>query len=164
MGQKIADQAHRDGVAEQCPAPAVQKRSDVDLALMDHDDHVRRDVALCVLTTAPPHDAHTRDLRRTVPGIGASLRLVVRDASHASRRCPRGQAFVSYGRFVTCAQESAGTPEGPSGTTRGKADRQWACSEAAVRCWRANPAGQTSLTRVENQHRQAKALTVLAPQ
>jgi transposase len=143
IGQKIADKANRDGVAERCPAPAVQKSIEVDLALIDHDDHVLRDVALCVLTTAKQHDANTRYLRRTVPRIGESLSLVVLDASHDSRRFPRVQAFVSYCRLVKCAKESAGTHDGTSGTTMGKAYRKWAFSEAAVLCSRANPAGQT---------------------
>src|SRR5215203_5087302 len=120
MGQKIADQAHRDGVAERCPAPAVQKSIEVDLALIDHDDHVRRDVALCVLTTAKPHDANTSYLRRTVPRIGESLSLVVLDEIHDIRRFPRVQAFVSYCRFVKRATESAGKHDGTSGTTMGK--------------------------------------------
>jgi hypothetical protein len=64
---------------------------------------------------------------------------------------------------VTCAQASAGTRDGPGGTTIGTADLQWAFSEAAVRLWRDHPSGQTSLTRLENTHGKGKALTVLAP-
>jgi hypothetical protein len=46
----------------------------------------------------------------------------------------------------------------------GHADLSWAFSEAAVLGWRANPAGQKSLTRVEKTHETGKALTVLAHQ
>src|SRR5215470_9670772 len=38
MGKKIAYKANRAGVAERFPAPAVQKRLEVDLALIGHYD------------------------------------------------------------------------------------------------------------------------------
>jgi hypothetical protein len=100
MGTKIASQASRAGVAERFSAPAGHKRIDVTLALMSHDDSLLRDMALSVLTTAQPRHANTLSLLRTVPGIGELLRLVLRDDIHALHRCPRGQAFVSYGRLV----------------------------------------------------------------
>ncbi len=62
MGQKIASQANRVGVAERCPAPAVQKSIEVDLALLGHDDDLLRDVELSMLRTAKQHNAHTRYL------------------------------------------------------------------------------------------------------
>jgi transposase len=121
IGKKIAYRANRDGVAERFPDPAVQKRIEVDLALIDHDDHWLRDVDLCVLKTAKQHDANALYLLRTVPGIGEILSLVVRYASHAIQRFPRVQEFVSYGRLVKCAKESAGKRSGTSGTQIGNA-------------------------------------------
>lgn len=59
LGQTSAYTATRDGVAERCPDPAVQTSIAVDLALMGPYAHVRRDVALAVLSTAQPHEAHT---------------------------------------------------------------------------------------------------------
>jgi len=59
MGKKIAYQATRDGVAERVPDPAVQKSIAVDLALMDHDDQVLRDVERSILTTAKQPNANT---------------------------------------------------------------------------------------------------------
>jgi hypothetical protein len=44
----------------------------------------------------------------------------------------------------------------------GNAYLQWAFSEAAVLLLRDNPAGQKALSRLEKQHGQGKALTVLA--
>src|SRR5215510_1360942 len=73
IGKKIAYEANRDGVAERFADPAVQKSIAVDLALIDHSDHLLRDVELCVLTTAKQHDAHTLYLLCTVPGIGEIL-------------------------------------------------------------------------------------------
>ena len=162
MGRKIADKTNRDGVAERLADPAVHKSIAVDLALIGHDDELLRDVERSILTAATPHDANTRYLRRTVPGIGAILSLVLRYALHEIQRFPRVQEFVSDGRLVTCATASAGKRDGTSGTTIGHASRTWACSAAAVRFRRANPAGQQDRGRLANTHGQGKALTVLA--
>ena len=77
IGKKIASKANRDGVAERFPDPAVPKSIEVDLALIGHDDHLRRAVELSVLQTAKPHDATTLYLLRTVLGIGAILSLML---------------------------------------------------------------------------------------
>jgi transposase len=61
-----------------------------------------------MVQTAKPHDANTLYLLQTVPGIGKILSLVLRYESHDIARFPRVQDFVSYGRLVTCAKESAG--------------------------------------------------------
>ena len=45
IGQKIAYQATRDGVAERVPDPAVQQSIAVDLALLGSDDERRRELA-----------------------------------------------------------------------------------------------------------------------
>jgi transposase len=120
----------------------VHKSLAVDLALMGHDDQRRRDVERSILTTAQPHAANTRYLRRTGPGIGEMLSLVRRDDIPNIRRFPRVQECVSYGRLVTCAKASAGKRAGPAGSKMGNAYRTWAFSEAAGLCFRANPAGQ----------------------
>jgi hypothetical protein len=51
----------------------VPKRLAVDRALLGHDDRLRRDVELSILTTAKQPKAQTRYLLRPVPGIGALL-------------------------------------------------------------------------------------------
>jgi transposase len=162
IGKKIAYKANRDGVAERCSAPAVQKSIAVDLALLGHSDALLRDVALSLLKAAQPHNAHTRYRLRTVPGIGEILSLVLLDEMHDIQRCPRVQAFVSSCRLVKCAKESAGKRDGTAGTQIGHAYLTWAFSEAAVLCRRAKPPGQKSLGRRENKHGKSKALTVLA--
>jgi transposase len=162
MGQKIAYKANRDGVAERFADPAVQKSIAVDLALIGHDDELLRDIERSILKAATPHDANTLDLLRTVPGIGELLSLVLLDAIHDIQRFPRVQDFVSYGRLVTCAQESAGKRYGTAGTKSGQAYLKWAFAEAAVLCRRHHPPGQKLLVRLENKHGKGKALTVLA--
>src|SRR5262245_57497794 len=73
IGKKLAYKGNRDGVAERFRDPAVQKSVEVDLALIDHYDHLLRDVELSVLKTAKQHNANTLYLLRTVPGIGEIL-------------------------------------------------------------------------------------------
>jgi transposase len=162
IGKKLAYKANRDGVAERFPEPAVQKRMEVDLALINHYDCLLGDIELSILTTAKPHHAHTLYLLRTVPGIGEILSLVLLYEIHDIGRFPRVQAFVSYGRLVKCTKESAGKRYGTSGTKIGNAYLTWAFSEAAVLCLRNNPAGQKYLTKLENKHGKGKALTMLA--
>jgi Transposase IS116/IS110/IS902 family len=84
-----------------------------------------------LVQTATQQEAQTLDRLQAVPGIGKIVSLVLRYAMPALTRFPRVQAFVSYGRLVTCAQESAGTRDGTAGTTIGHAYRTWAFSAAA---------------------------------
>jgi transposase len=162
IGKKMAYKGNRGGVAERFPELAVQKSSEVDLALLGHDDDLLRDLELSLLRTAKPHNAHPRYLLRTVPGLGEILSLVLWYDIHAIDRFPRGQEFVSYGRLVKCPRESAGKRYGTAGAKIGNASLKGAFSETAVLFLRANPAGQQSLARLEKKHGQGKALTVLA--
>jgi hypothetical protein len=59
IGTKMADKANRDGGAERCADPAGPKRIEVDLALINSDDALRRDVERTLLKTAQHHDANT---------------------------------------------------------------------------------------------------------
>jgi hypothetical protein len=162
IGKNIADTANRDGVAERCADPAVQKSIAVDLSLVSPDDELRRDVALTILKTAKHHDVNTRYLLQTVPGIGTILRLVRLDEMHHIDRCPSVQDFASYCRLVKCAKESNGKRSGTSGSKIGHAHLTWAFSEAAVLCLRDNPAGQQFLSRLEKTHDKGTALTIFA--
>ena len=162
-GKKIAYKAHRAGVAERCPAPAVQQSIAVDLALLDDYAQRLRERELTIVQTAKQHDAKTLYLLQTVPGIGKILSLVRLDEMHDIARFPRVQDFVSYCRLVKCAQESAGKHYGTSGTQSGNAYLKWAFSAAAVLFLRNTPAGQKYLARLEKKHGKGTALTILAP-
>ena len=164
IGKKIAYTANREGVAERFADPAVHKSIEVDLALMTSYDALLRDVELPIVTTARHHDAHSRHLLQTVPGIGKMLSLVLLYDIHDVHRFPRVQDVVSSCRLVTCARESAGKRYGTSGTTIGNAHLKWAFSEAAVLCLRDHPAAQKYLARLEKKHGKGKALTILAQQ
>jgi transposase len=162
IGKKIAYKANRDGVAERFADPAVQKSIAVDLALIPYDDELLGDVERTIVNTAKHHDANTRYLLQTVPGIGKMLSLVLLYDIHDINRFPRVQDFVSSCRLVKCAKESAGKRLGTSGTTIGNAHLKWAFAEAAVLFLRDHPAAQKYLTRLEKKPDKGKALTVLA--
>jgi transposase len=99
-----------------------------------------------------------------VPGIGKILSLVRLYEMHDLDRLPTVQDFVSYGRLVQCAKESAGKRLGTSGKKSGNAHLKWALSEAAALFLRNHPAGQKYLARLEKKHDTGKALTILAHQ
>ena len=101
IGKKIAYKTNRDGVAERCADPAVQKSIDVDLALIGSYDELLRDVELTLVNTAKHHDANTLYLLQTVPGIGKILSLVLLYEIHQIDRFPRGQDV----RFVWSSGE-----------------------------------------------------------
>ena len=147
IGKKIAYKANRSGVAERFADPAVQKSVEVDLALLDYDDQLLRDLEFAMVKMAKQHDANTLSLLQTVPGIGKILSLVLLYEIHDIARFPRVQDFVSYCSLVKCAKESAGKRYGTSGTKIGNAYLKWAFSEAAVLFLRNNPAGQKYLAR-----------------
>jgi transposase len=162
IGKKIAYKANREGVADRFPELAVQKNIEVDLALITYYDELLSDLELYILKTAKQHDAHPLYLVQTVPGIGKILSLVLLYESHDIARFPRVQDFVSYGRLVTWAKESAGTRLGTAGKNIGNAHLKWAFSEAAALCLRNHPEGQRMLARLGKRHAKGKALTSLA--
>jgi transposase len=162
IGKKLAYKGNREGVAERFADPAVHQSIEVDLALIDSYDRLRSELELAIVKTAKQHDANTFYRLQSVPGIGKILALVLLYEIHDLQRFPRVQEFVSYGRLVKCAKESAGKRYGTSGTKIGNAYLKWAFSEAAVLFLRANPRGQKYLARLEKKHGKGKALTVLA--
>jgi hypothetical protein len=149
-------------VAERFPAPAVQQSVAVDRALSDDDDQRLSDGELTIVPTAKPHDAQTLYRRPSVPGIGTMLSVVLRSEMHDLTRFPRVQEFVSYGRLVTWAKDSAGTRDGPSGAKSGTTSLKWAFSAAAVLCLRNHPAAPQYLARLAPPHGTGTALTVFA--
>jgi Transposase IS116/IS110/IS902 family len=162
LGQQMADKAKRDGVAERCAEAAVHKTIAVDLALLTSDDALRKDLALSLLTTATPHDAHTLYLRPTVPGIGQMLSLVRLSASPRIDRCPCVPAFASDARLVKGRTASGGKRWGTSGQKIGHAHLTGAFAEAATLFVRHTPQGQKLWARLENKQATGKALSLLA--
>jgi hypothetical protein len=145
LGQKLADQAQRGGVAERVAEPAWYQRLEVDRAWIGPDDARLRDREWSVLSTAQEHHTNTRSWLRTGPALGERLRLVLRDDSHDIHRVPRVQDVGSSCRRVNGAKASAGKRDGPGGRTLGTADLTWAFSEAAGLLWRDHPSGPNAL-------------------
>ncbi len=155
--KKLAYKAHRAGVAERFPEPAVQQSIAVDLALINTYDRLLTGLELDLVQTAKAHDAQTFYRLRSIPGVGTSLALVLLYEIHDIHRFPRVQEFVSYGRLVKCAKESAGKRDGTSGKKIGNAYLKWAFAEAAVLFLRNNPASQKYLARLERRHGKGQA-------
>ena len=162
IAKKLTYKANRDGMAEGFPEPAVQQ---------EHRGGPRADRSLRPPAggpragsrrTAKEHDPQTYYRLRSIPGVGKILALVMLYEIHDIRRFPSVQDFVSYGRLVKCAKESAGKRYGTGGKKIGNAHLKWAFSEAAVLFLRNNPAGQKYLARLVKKHGKGKALTVLA--
>jgi transposase len=162
IGKKIADKAHRDGVAERFNDPAVPKTIAVDLALITSDDQLLSDLELFLLKTATQHDAQTLSLVHPVPGIGKILSLVWLYDSHDIDRFPRVPDVASSCRLGKWAKESGGKRLGTSGNKIGKAHLTWAFSEAATLFVRGNEPGQKYRARLEQKHDKGKALRMLA--
>jgi hypothetical protein len=95
LGQTIADQVNRAGVAQRLAAPAGHKRLAVDLALLTSDDQRLGDMARALLQAATHPDANTLSLGPTVPGLGKILRRVRRDELPDMARFPSGPDVVS---------------------------------------------------------------------
>jgi transposase len=108
IGKKLAYKANREGIAERFPDPAVQQSIEVDLALLNSYDRLLTELELSLVNTAKAHNAQIFYRLRSIPGVGKILALVLLDEIHDIHRFPRVQEFVSYGRLVKCAKESAG--------------------------------------------------------
>ena len=121
IGKKIAYKANREGVAARFADPAVQKSLAVDLALITSYAERLRDVALTIVTTANHHDANTRYLLQTVPGIGTILSLVLLYDIHQIDRFPQGtrcpSPLAAWGNVARHRQANAGGPQGPQSAT-----------------------------------------------
>jgi transposase len=132
LGTPLKSKVQHEGVAQRFADPAVQQNIEVDLALIDDDDRLIRDLEPQIMTAAQQHAPPTLERLRSVPGIGPIFSWVLLYDIHAIHRFPRGQEFASSCRVVKCAHESAGTRYGTSGHTSGHVHLTWAFSEAAV--------------------------------
>jgi hypothetical protein len=117
LGQQIAYQTHRDGVAARFAEPAGPKRLEIDLALIGSSDEWLRDLDLALVKAARPHDANTRYRLRTVPGIGKILSLVWLTTFmiwSASRGCRSWPPTVASSRVPRNLLAKGTAPQGPT--------------------------------------------------
>jgi hypothetical protein len=94
-GKKRAYHANRDGVAERCPDPAGQQSMAGARARLGYSAPLLHALEWHLVKAATQPDAPTLYLLHTVPGIGKSLRLVLRYELHDSQRFPSVQDFVA---------------------------------------------------------------------
>ena len=164
IGKKLAYQANRTGGADRFPEPSVRQTVEVALQLSDSDEELLREVERYIVETAKHPDVQTFYRRRSIPGVGKSLALVLRYETHDLTRFPRVQEFVSYARLVKCPRASAGKRAGTGGHKIGHGPLKWACSAAAGLFLRHHPLGPAHLAKLARPHGTAKALSILAHQ
>lgn len=157
----MAYQANREGGEAHFPDPSVRKTIAVDLALLDHYDQSLREMELYITRRAKGQEGQTDARLHSVPGSGPILALVIFYEMQDIPRFPRVPDFVSYGRLVKGAKDSNGKRLGTSGQKSGTRPLRWAFAEAAILFLRQNQLGKEYFTKLERQHGQAKALTVL---
>ncbi len=164
MGKTLAYQANREGVEAHFPEPSVRKTSELEVALLDHDDQLWSAVALSSTRTAKGPAAQSFSRLQSGPGVGQILALGSRYELQDLSRFPRVQDCGSYGRLVTCAKESAGNRHGLSGQKMGTPQRKGACSAAAGLCLRQHQPGKEDCAKLEHKQGNGKALPVRAHQ
>ena len=162
FGKNLAHKSNREGLSERFIDPCVQQSIALDMALIDVYDQRLTELELYIVRTAKGHDANTFYRLRSVPGIGKILALVILYEIQDIGRFEQVGHFLSYGRLVKCARESAGKRYGSSGAKIGNVHLRWAFGEAACLFLRHNPAGQQLHQRLVNKHGKAKALSILA--
>jgi hypothetical protein len=139
IGQKIAAEANRHGVAERFAEPAVHKNTAVDLGLITDDDALLTDLALAVMTTATPYDAPTFYRLRSIPREGKSwpsgcaMKCMRCTPSPACRRSSRTAA---WSRVRGNPQANARVPRARNSATRpssGPCPKRPCCAYAIIR-------------------------------
>lgn len=149
-------------MADHFPDPRVHKARELEVALLDHSDHLVGEGGRSLTRRATTEDVQTFARLQSVPGIGQSLALVIWYEIPAMQRFPRVQDFVSYCRRVKCAKEATGKRLGTSGKKIGSAHLRWAFAEAAVLFIRQRQPGKDYVAQLAHKHGNAKAWTVLA--
>jgi hypothetical protein len=97
----------------------VRKTIELDVALIDPYDKLWGEVDLYITRTAKGHAAPSFARLQSVPGSGQILALVLLYEIQDMTRFPRVQDFLSYGRLVQWAKESASKRYGLSGKKSG---------------------------------------------
>ena len=160
--RKILYKANREGLVERFDDPAVRKSLAIDLELVEHYDHLIRDLELDLVRTVKVHDPQTFFRLKSLPGVGKILAMTLLYEIHDIGRFPRVQDFASYARLVKCSRESSGKRLGTGGAKIGNVHLKWALSEAAVLFLRSNPRAQAFLQKLRRKHGRGKALSILA--
>jgi transposase len=162
LGKKLGRKTNREGLSERFASPCVRKSIELDTALIDTYDRELSALERYILSQAKTHDRQSLTLLRSVPGIGEILSLTLLYEIENIERFEQVGNFLSYGRLVKCARESAGKKYGTGGAKIGNVHLRWAFGEAACLYLRNNPAGQKLHARLVARHGKSKALSILA--
>jgi transposase len=164
FGKKLSYAANRAelNIAERFTDSSVQLSASLDLDLIDKLDELIAKVELCLTRTAKVDDVQTYHRRRTIPGVGPILALVLLYEMHQVQRFEHVGQFLSYARLVRCEQESAGKKLGWGGKKIGNAHLRWAFAEAACLFLRGSERARQWKQRQEKKHGSAKVLGILA--
>src|SRR4029077_15611954 len=99
---------------------------------------------------------------QSIPGVGKVLALVLLYEIHDSARFGGEGQFLSYGRLVRCAHESAGKKLGCGGKKIGNPHLRWAFAEAACLFLRSSERAKKWKQKQAAQRGEGKALAILA--
>jgi transposase len=132
FGKKLTYKGNRStALADRFEHPSTKLSMQANLALIEAYDAQIAAVESHLVRTAKVDDPATFAFRRTVPGIGPILGLVLLYEIDSIRRFPEAGNFLSYSRLVLGTHESAGKVKGLAGRKLGNAHLKWAFSEAA---------------------------------
>jgi transposase len=162
--KKLSFAANRTemNVAERFADKSVQKSAAVNLAVIDRLDEVIGALELYLVRTAKVDDVQTFHRRRTIPGVGKVLALILLYEMHDVARFARAGQFLSYARLVRCAHESAGKKLGSGGKKIGNAHLRWAFAEAACLFLRSSERAKQWKQKQAALRGEGKALAILA--
>lgn len=135
---------------------------EVDLATIEHYEHLLDGLERELVRMATMHDPVNLALLQSIPGVGRILGLVLLYEIEDIARFPRVQDFASYCRLVKPAKESNGKSYGHSGKKIGNAHLRWAFGEAVVLMLKGNMAAQAVVQRLASKHGKGKALAILS--
>ena len=106
FSKKLSRKYNHDGVTERFEDPGVRKSVQVDLAIIEALNQILKKLEWHIEKTARQLDYHTLYLRRSIPGVGLTLALVILYESHHVSRFPQVQNFLSYARLIRPKKES----------------------------------------------------------
>jgi transposase len=164
FSKKLAFAANRQelDIAQRFADPSVQKSAAANLAVIDGLDEQIATLELYLTRTAKVDDVQTYHRLQTIPGVGKVLALVLLYEIHDIRRFAGVGQFLSYGRLVRCAHESAGKVVGAGGRKIGNGHLRWAFGEAACLFLRGSERARTWKQKQQKKRGQGKALAILA--
>ncbi|ABA88631.1 transposase of ISPca4 [Syntrophotalea carbinolica DSM 2380] len=159
---RIAKPSERGDLPARFADPAVRRMVEVDLATIEHYEHLLDGLERELVRMATLHDPVNLALLQSIPGVGRILGLVMLYEIEDIARFPRVQDFASYCRLVKPSKESNGKTYGHSGKKIGNAHLRWAFAEAVVLMLKGNKPAQAVVQKLASKHGKGKAFAILS--